>query len=137
MTESNASAQWDIFVSYARADAAEVRLLVDALKAQHLRVFVDEQSVEVHESITQRISQGLANSAAMLVYYSRLYPTRSACQRELTAAFLSAQASGEIARRTRIGSVRCMDSAWPRSGSRTFRPARTWPSGPSRGSGGC
>jgi hypothetical protein len=99
LTESNASAQWDIFVSYARADAAEVRLLVDALKAQHLQVFVDEQSVEVHESITQRISQGLANSAAMLVYYSRLYPTRSACQRELTAAFLSAQASGEIARR--------------------------------------
>ena len=99
MTDDSTSAQWHIFVSYAGDDAAEVRLIVDALKSQHLRVFIDEQSVEVHDSIGQRISQGLANSAAMLVYYSRVYPTRSACQRELTAAFLSAQASGEIAQR--------------------------------------
>ena len=99
MTKGCASTRWDIFVSYARADANEVRLLVDALKAQKLRVFIDEQSVEVHESITRRISQGLAASAAMLVYYSHVYPTRPACQRELTAAFLSAQASGEIAER--------------------------------------
>jgi hypothetical protein len=35
----------------------------------------------------------------MLVYYSQVYPTRSACQRELTAALLSAQVPDEIARR--------------------------------------
>ena len=99
MTEGGISPRWHVFVSYSRADAADVRLLAEALKAQHLRVFIDEQSVEVHESITGRINDGLANSAAMLVYYSQVYPTRSACQRELTAAFLSAQASGEIARR--------------------------------------
>ena len=99
MTDDSTSAQWHIFVSYAGDDAAEVRLIVDALKSQHLRVFIDEQSVGVHDSIGQRISQGLANSAAMLVYYSRVYPTRSACQRELTAAFLSAQAAGEVAQR--------------------------------------
>jgi hypothetical protein len=38
------------FVSYARVDAADVRLLVNALEAEHLRVFIEKQSVELHES---------------------------------------------------------------------------------------
>lgn len=55
----------DVFVSYARRD-------------------VDEDSVEIHESIPRRIREGLTNSRAMLVYYSRTYPTRIARRRELS-----------------------------------------------------
>jgi tetratricopeptide (TPR) repeat protein len=104
LPESDVSGPWDVFVSYARTDLGDVRPIIDALKAQEvngrrLSVFIDEESIEFHKSITREISLALANSAVMLVYYSRTYPTRTACQKELTAAFLAAQRSGDVADR--------------------------------------
>jgi TIR domain len=104
LASGNAVFEWDVFVSYAHEDAARVYPLVDALRSHNLgdrklSVFVDEESVDVHESITGRTREGLANSAVMLIFYSRTYPTRPACQRELTAGFLAAQGSDEASGR--------------------------------------
>jgi tetratricopeptide (TPR) repeat protein len=92
-------ARYDLFVSLAGPDREDVRPIIRALDRAGLNLFVDERSIEVHGSITGRIRDGLANSAALLAYYSRAYPTRLACQRELTAAFLAASGSGELAKR--------------------------------------
>jgi len=99
MMGTGSVARYDIFVSLAGPDRPTVRPIIAALQAQGLKLFVDEQSIEVHERITWRISEGLANSAAILTYYSRTYPTRWACQRELTAAFLAAKRTGTVAGR--------------------------------------
>lgn len=90
----------DVFMSYAHADKARVRLLVAALRAQGLRVWFDENDMADFESITRTITTGLAYSKGVVAFHSHIYPTRRACQWELTWAFLAAhhEASHWIAR---------------------------------------
>jgi tetratricopeptide (TPR) repeat protein len=90
-----AVSDYDVFVSYAHEDSAAVRPLVDALVAQGLRVWFDVDTIETHESITRSVREGVAMSKVLIAYYSATYPTRRACQWELTAAFLAAQRAGE------------------------------------------
>jgi hypothetical protein len=87
--------KYDVFVSYAHQDLARVLPLVKALRERELNVWFDEREIRAHEGITDRVRNGLARSKLLLAYYSRTYPTRRACQWELTAAFLAAQALGE------------------------------------------
>lgn len=94
--------EWDVFVSYARQDVARVRPLVEALRREGLRVFVDEASIDVYERISARIRDGLTASKLLLAYYSAEYPRRPACQRELVVAFLAAMRQGEPSRRVLI-----------------------------------
>ena len=54
------------------------------------------------ESITGSVERGLARSKALVAYYSESYPTRRACQWELTAAFVAAQREGDPRRRVLI-----------------------------------
>lgn len=91
MTDAAPQATFDVFMSYAHADAARVKSLVAALRARGLNVWLDETHVETFESITRRIQDGLGQSKALLAFYSQIYPTRRACQWELTAAFLASQ----------------------------------------------
>lgn len=95
-------ARWDVFLSYARSDQAQVKPIVDALRAQRLRVFVDEAAVDDFDSISQVISRELASSLVLLAYYSVSYPTRRACQWELTAAYLAGQREGAPHRRVLV-----------------------------------
>ena len=88
-------AQWDVFVSYARADLDAVIQIAAALKARGLGVWRDEEEIEEFEAITRSVREGVARSRVLLAYYSRRYPTRRACQWELTAAFLAAQRLGD------------------------------------------
>lgn len=90
---------YDLFVSYAWADRARVGPLVAALRDCELRVFVDDSAIDDFERITTTITQGLAQSKALLAYYSAVYPTRRACQWELTAAYLAALRDGDPAKR--------------------------------------
>ena len=88
-----------MFLSYHRANAAIARSLCDALQSEGLAVFIDDREIEDFEGITQRLSDGLARSKALLAVFSETYPTRRACQFELTAAFLAGQqAEGARAR---------------------------------------
>jgi TIR domain/Tetratricopeptide repeat/NB-ARC domain len=82
---------YDVFISYAHVDSVAVKQLAGALVASGLRVWFDESDIPTFAGISQRVSQGLAQSRAFLAYYSKIYPTRRACQCELTAAFVAAQ----------------------------------------------
>jgi tetratricopeptide (TPR) repeat protein len=89
------TARYDVFMSYAHADFARVKPLVAALQASGLRVWFDDADIADFTSITRAISDGIANAKALLAFYSDAYPTRRACQSELTAAFLAAQQEGD------------------------------------------
>jgi hypothetical protein len=78
---------FDVFVSYARSpDLPRVRELKRHLEAAGLTVWLDETAVESFEDITEGIVRGLSRVRAVLIYYSRAYLERTACQWELTAA---------------------------------------------------
>ncbi|HMD97482.1 MAG TPA: toll/interleukin-1 receptor domain-containing protein [Terriglobia bacterium] len=88
-------AEYDVFVSHAWADGDRPCKIAEALKAAGLRVWFDASEIADFASITRAVEQGIAKSKALLAYYSKTYPTRRACQWELTAAFLAAQQEGD------------------------------------------
>jgi hypothetical protein len=90
---------YDVFVSYTWADRDAVQPLAQALRDQGLRVFVDDPEIDDFARITATITNSLAASKVLLAYYSSAYPTRRACQWELTAAYLAAQRAGDPAER--------------------------------------
>ncbi|MBB4687156.1 toll/interleukin-1 receptor domain-containing protein [Amycolatopsis jiangsuensis] len=80
---------WDVFVSYDRADAAAVGRIADALAKAGLRVFLDTTHLRQFGSIPDGVRTALSGSRLLLAYYSRSYGTRAACQEEFTTAFLA------------------------------------------------
>jgi hypothetical protein len=90
---------YDVFVSYSWTDREAVQPLAQALRDHGLRVFVDDPEIDDFERITIAVTQSLAASRVLLTYYSKHYPTRRACQWELTAAYLAAQRAGDPSRR--------------------------------------
>src|SRR5829696_8269448 len=90
---------YDLFISYARADSHAVRPLAEALRERGLRVFIDDHEIDDFARITTTITRSLAASRVLLAYYSTTYPTRRACQSELTAAYLAAQRGDDPSRR--------------------------------------
>jgi hypothetical protein len=94
--------RWDVFLSYARRDHGEVRPIAESLHNRGLRVFVDEAAVNDFDSISQVIRRELASSLALLAFYSESYPTRRACQWELTVAYLAGQREGAAHRRVLV-----------------------------------
>jgi len=89
------TSQYDVFLSHAWADGDRPREIKDALEAAGLRVWFDAEEINDFASITHAVTEGLAQSTALVAYYSKTYPLRRACQWELTAAFLAAQAGRE------------------------------------------
>jgi hypothetical protein len=98
LTRTDGSTEYDLFISYHRADKEKVMSIYRALRDEGLRVWIDETDVSDYTSITKSIVDGLSRSKALLAYYSHTYPQRRACQWELTAAIL---ASGQEAGPTR------------------------------------
>jgi tetratricopeptide (TPR) repeat protein len=90
---------YDVFISYPWADRDHVQLLAQVLRDHGLRVFVDDPEIDDFERITLAITQSLASSRVLVAWYSAAYPTRRACQWELTAAYLAAQRAGDPSRR--------------------------------------
>jgi len=95
-------AEYDVFLSHAWADGDRPREIAEALEAAGHRVWFDATEIADFEGITRAVQQGLAKSKALLAYYSKAYPTRRACQWELTAAFLAAQQEGDPRRRVLV-----------------------------------
>ncbi|MFF7728031.1 TIR domain-containing protein [Streptomyces sp. NPDC008001] len=100
--EGQGARTWDVFLSYSRGDAQRIALLRDRLLASGLAVFVDEVTVAGFAAISDTIRDGLARSKALLACYSEAYPTRQACQWELTAAYLAGLAEGDPRRRVMV-----------------------------------
>src|SRR5262249_50394976 len=88
-------ADYDVFISYRRKDTASVQPLVDALRSRGLTVWFDQSQIDEFAPITDKIRDGLANSKALLAWYSADYPRSRPCQMELTAAFIAAQREGD------------------------------------------
>jgi tetratricopeptide (TPR) repeat protein len=86
---------YDIFLSHAWADGDFPHRIAEALTQAGLRVWFDVHEISDYASITRAVIDGLAQSKALLAYYSKTYPLRRACQWELTAAFLAAQSEGD------------------------------------------
>ena len=84
-------APYDIFFSYARADKEAVKPLLNAFATKSISVFHDETDITDGQSITRRITDGLSDAKMLVAWYSKTYPTRRACQWELTAAIIAAQ----------------------------------------------
>jgi Tetratricopeptide repeat/TIR domain len=96
---------FDVFISYRHVDHDTVMLLVKALERRRrrvsflnrprLRVWWDQSGVEDFGSITDAAQTGLANSKALVAFYSKDYPVSSPCQWELTLGFLAAGRLGD------------------------------------------
>jgi TIR domain/Tetratricopeptide repeat len=90
---------YDVFISYRRKDTASVQPLVDALRLKGISVWFDQNEIDDFAPITNKIRDGLANSKAVLVWYSIDYPRSRPCQMELSAAFIAAQREGDPRKR--------------------------------------
>ncbi|MBU4264133.1 MAG: toll/interleukin-1 receptor domain-containing protein [Proteobacteria bacterium] len=93
---------FDLFVSYRHLDADRVRPVVEAMRGQGLSVWFDESVIEDFAPITDAIRSGLAQSKALLAWYSVTYPQSRPCQMELTAAYIAAGQANETARRVLV-----------------------------------
>jgi DnaJ-domain-containing protein 1 len=93
---------YDLFISYRRLDAWRVRPLVDRLRHLGIEIWIDESEIEDFAAVTAAIKEGLAQSKAVLAWYSAIYPLSRPCQWELTAAYLAAQQAGDPRQRVLI-----------------------------------
>ncbi|MBT8227536.1 MAG: TIR domain-containing protein [Dactylosporangium sp.] len=87
-----------VFFSFAGPDRDAARRLLKALRRRGLRVWMDE-TLPVARGITAGIEDQLNASKIMLILYSAAYPPRSACQFELTEAYLAGEREGDPLRR--------------------------------------
>jgi hypothetical protein len=79
-----------LFISYSRKNKAEVYPLADALAQAGVDVWIDKEGIDPLDDFPARIRDGLARSHALLAWYSPEYAQSSYCQKELTAAWISA-----------------------------------------------
>ncbi|MDT7799873.1 MAG: hypothetical protein QOI78_3306 [Actinomycetota bacterium] len=101
LSASRTADRFDVFLCFTRADpegAAAVDRIEAALRADGLRVFRDT-GIDEFDSITRELADAIGGSRVLLAYYSRVLPTRYACQWELTAAFVAARRHGDPANR--------------------------------------
>jgi hypothetical protein len=75
---------WDIFISHASEDKQDfVRPLAEELRARGYNVWYDEFTLQIGDSLRQRIDQGLLNSRFGIVVLSPSFFAKSWPQREL------------------------------------------------------
>jgi len=86
----------DVFISYARSDRAAVERIHVALENVGLSVWRDEQEIDEFETISPGLRRGLAGAKVLLAYYSQTYPTRRACQWELTTAVIAGEGEAAV-----------------------------------------
>jgi hypothetical protein len=75
--------QWDVFISHASEDKDEVaRPLTDRLQLAGLRVWLDENELQLGDSLSERIDQDLAQSPFGVVIVSRAFLVKAWPKRE-------------------------------------------------------
>ncbi|MFC8428078.1 tetratricopeptide repeat protein [Streptomyces sp. NPDC057253] len=84
----------DVFLSFGGHDRAIAERIAQELRNRGLSVFVDED-IQVGHGVSVALQRALAASRLLLLYYSAGYPSRYACQFELTAALLAGQREGD------------------------------------------
>ncbi|MBB5960199.1 tetratricopeptide (TPR) repeat protein [Saccharothrix tamanrassetensis] len=84
----------DVFLSYTWSDTDLVDRIEDALVSAGVSVFRDVANPSF-DAISANLARQLDAGSLFLAVYSARYPTRYACQWELTRAFLAAQRHGD------------------------------------------
>lgn len=74
---------WDIFICHASEDKAFVRELAEALRKESLKVWYDEFSLNLGDSLRQSIDRGLSDSRFGIVILSKAFFTKKWTQYEL------------------------------------------------------
>jgi TIR domain-containing protein len=90
-----------VFLSYTWSDLVAVQRIERALRDRGIAVFRDVD-IPVFDRITEGLAGAVDGSALLLAFYSTRYPTRYACQWELTRAFLAARRLGDPADRVLV-----------------------------------
>ena len=102
-----------------------VRAFADRLGQLGLRVFVDERLIDDYELITEKVNNAITGSLTFVAWYSEEYPARRACQLELKAAYVSAEAAGEVADRILV--VNPVETSFDHIHPATLRDAKIPP----------
>jgi hypothetical protein len=85
---------WHVFISHASEDKQFVRSLAKALRSRGLRVWYDEFTLRVGESLREAIDFGLANSRYGIVVLSNHFFAKEWTKKEL-AGLVSREVSGK------------------------------------------
>ena len=81
--------QYDVFICHASEDKEDfVRPLAEKLRQQHLDVWYDEFSLEIGDSLTQKIDEGLSKSRYGIVVLSPSFFKKPWAKRELNGLTL-------------------------------------------------
>ena len=68
--EQMSSHQWDAFMCHSGDDKVKVRQIADELRQEGLRVWLDEEQIEIGDRVTEKIEQGLSGSRRVIVCLS-------------------------------------------------------------------
>ena len=101
---------YDVFVTYRHSDADTVRAIVAALERRGPVVWFDADSIADFGGISAAAKAGIAESKALVAFYSAAYPQSSPCQWELTTAFVAALHPGDPRARGAGGQPRAAPS---------------------------
>lgn len=72
MNESNTNKEWDVFISHASEDKDSiVRQLADILEKLHIKIWYDEFSLKIGDSLSKSIDEGLIKSKFGIVIISK------------------------------------------------------------------
>ncbi|HEX2078046.1 MAG TPA: TIR domain-containing protein [Longimicrobium sp.] len=92
-----ATGMWDLFISHASEDKEEfVRPLARELQERGLRIWYDEHSLSLGDSLQESIYKGLAESRFGVVVLSRHFLAKQWPQRELAGLTMREQSAGKI-----------------------------------------
>ena len=88
---------YDIFICHASEDKDEfVRPLAEGLRAKGLKVWYDEFSLKIGDSLRESIDSGLANSSSGVVVISHNFFKKRWPQKELNGLFSKIQSDRKI-----------------------------------------
>src|SRR2546430_10100788 len=93
---------FDVFLSFTWSDVDAVDPIERALRDNGLRVCRDSECIPEFDGITEELVPGLASAKVLAAYSWKRYPTRPACQWELTSAIIAAQRDGDPRRRVLV-----------------------------------
>lgn len=94
---TTASETYDVFISHASEDKdGIVRELAEALRDEGLRVWYDEFTLRIGDSLRQKIDQGLANSRVGIVILSPAFMKKGWTNYELDGLVTRSVSGGQI-----------------------------------------
>ena len=97
MESNRYDAKWDVFISYASEDMEAVaKPLAYALRSKGLRIWFDQFSLQVGDSLSQSINVGLARSKYGVVILSKHFLEKEWPQKELHGLFARDQLSSKV-----------------------------------------